>query len=111
MKVSVVGLGHVGLTTAVCLAHVGHQVMGVDEDEAKSELIARGEVPFFEPGLSELLREGLESGRLEISTLQAAAQHGEVVLICVGTPIKQTGEANLADVERVARNIAPSLQG
>src|SRR5438105_1594522 len=111
MKVSVIGLGHVGLTTAVCMAHVGHDVVGVDEEREKSQALARGEVSFFEPGLPELLREGLDAGRIRVSTLGDAALHGDIVMICVGTPIKPSGEANLADVERVARSLAESLRG
>ncbi len=110
MKVTVVGLGHVGLTSAACFAHVGHEVVGIDEDVEKLRLIGRGDVPFFEPGLQELLREGLESRRLRVTEdLGEAARHGDVAFVCVGTPIRQSGEANLLHVERVARALAPQL--
>jgi len=112
MRISVVGTGHVGLTTAACLAHVGHQVLGVDDDAEKVASIARGEVPFHEPGLTELVREGLDNGRLRVSPdASAAARHGDIVFVCVGTPTKESGEANLVQVERVARVVARSLEG
>ena len=112
MRISVVGTGHVGLTTAACFAHLGHEVLGVDDDAEKISLIERGEVPFHEPGLTELVREGLDSGRLRVSTeTHRAANHGDVVFISVNTPTRATGEANLAMVEQVARMIARTLEG
>src|SRR5437773_10606152 len=96
MRVSVIGTGHVGLTTAACLAHVGHEVLGVDDDAEKAALIGRGESPFHEPGLLDLVREGLDTGRLHISTdVAEASRHAEAASVCVGTPTKHTGEANL----------------
>ncbi|HEY7283723.1 MAG TPA: UDP-glucose/GDP-mannose dehydrogenase family protein [Actinomycetota bacterium] len=112
MRISVVGTGHVGLTTAACLAHTGHDVLGVDDDGEKVGSIARGVVPFYEPGLTELVREGLDTGRLRMSNdPREAAPHGEVVFICVGTPTRESGEANLVQVERVARMVADTLEG
>ncbi|MBI4260084.1 MAG: UDP-glucose/GDP-mannose dehydrogenase family protein [Actinobacteria bacterium] len=112
MRVSIVGTGHVGLVTAASLAHLGHEVLGVDDDAEKVATIARGETPFHEPGLQELLREGLDAGRLRVSPdVPEAARFGEVVFICVGTPTKPTGEANLVQVERVSTVIARALEG
>jgi UDPglucose 6-dehydrogenase len=112
MRVSVIGTGHVGLTTAACLAHVGHEVLGVDDDAEKVATIGRGDVPFHEPGLLDLLREGLDTGRLQVSTdLAEASRHGEVAFVCVGTPTKANGEANLVQVERVATIVARNLDG
>jgi UDPglucose 6-dehydrogenase len=112
VRLAVVGCGHVGLTTAACLAHIGHEVLGVDDDAEKIAVIARGEAPFHEPGLLELVREGLETGRLRVGTDAAdAARHGEVVFVCVGTPTHPSGEADLAQVERVGRVVAKHLEG
>ena len=112
VKISVVGTGHVGLTTAACLAHIGHEVLGVDDDAEKIAQIERGEAPFHEPGLSELVAEGLDTGRLRVSTSTAeAAAHAEVVFVCVGTPTLPSGEADLAQVERVGRAVAANLHG
>jgi UDPglucose 6-dehydrogenase len=110
VRVTVVGLGHVGLVTAASLAHIGHDVCGLDEDLEKLRLISSGEVPFFEPDLPELLREGLENGRFGVTEdVAQAARHGDVALICVGTPIRETGEANLTGMERVARSLASNI--
>ncbi|MFN2545346.1 MAG: UDP-glucose/GDP-mannose dehydrogenase family protein [Actinomycetota bacterium] len=112
MRIAVVGTGHVGLTTAACLAHLGHEVLGVDDDAEKISIIARGEVPFHEPGLAELVREGLDTGRLRVSSeTHEAARYGDVVFISVNTPTRPSGEANLAQVEQVARTIARNLDG
>jgi UDPglucose 6-dehydrogenase len=112
MKISVVGTGHVGLTTAACLAHIGHNVLGVDEDGEKAARIASAEVPFHEPGLLDLVREGLDTGRLSITAdPEQAAQYGDIVFVCVGTPTSNSGEADLRQVERVANTLASSLEG
>jgi UDPglucose 6-dehydrogenase len=111
VKVTIVGLGHVGLTSAACLAHVGHDVVGIDEDPDKLRIIGGGDSPFFEPELPHLIRSGLDEGRLSVTgDLSEAARHGEVVFICVGTPIRETGEFNLTQVERVARTMAPHFE-
>src|SRR5438093_10817963 len=111
MRISVVGTGHVGLVTAACLAHVGHEVLGVDDAAEKIELIQRGEIPFHEPGLAELVREGLDTGRLRVSPdTHEAARYGDVVFISVGTPTRPSGEANLVQVEQVATMTARTLE-
>ena len=89
MRISVIGTGHVGLVTAACLAHVGHEILGVDADQAKIDTILSGESPFEETGLTDLLREGLENGRLRFTTDAAeAASFGPLSFVCVGTPSK-----------------------
>ena len=111
VRIAIVGTGHVGLTTAACFAHVGHEVLGVDDDPEKIALIGRGDLPFYEPGLTELVREGLDTGRLKVSPEAAeAARFGDVVFICVGTPTRPTGEANLVQVERVSTTVARNLE-
>jgi len=111
MRVTVVGLGHVGLTSAACFAHLGHDVLGVDDDAEKLAVIQRGESPFFEPGLPDLIRGSLRSGRLTVASPLDASFTAEVSLICVGTPIRETGEANLTSVENAARRIATAHVG
>ncbi len=112
MKIAVVGTGHVGLTTAACLAHVGHDVLGIDDNPEKVDAIGRGEMPFYEPGLADIVRAGLASGRLTVSSdVAQAARFGEVVFVCVGTPTRDTGEPDLTQVDRVARTIAENLDG
>src|SRR5271166_5280044 len=94
--VTVIGAGYLGLTHAVCLADLGHRVLAVDVDGHKIERAARGEVPFFEPGLEALLRKNLEAGRLRFTTSHAAAgAFGDVHFLCVGTP---QGAGDAADL-------------
>jgi len=107
VQIGIIGTGHVGLVSAVCLAKLGHRVVGTDEDQGKIEALSKGRAPFFEPEVDELLAEGLNSGSLEFSHDAARAVHGaNAVLISVGTPPKATGEANLIAVERAARTVA-----
>lgn len=112
MKVGVIGTGHVGLPTAAVLAHVGHDVVATDSDQGKLDDLSAGVLPYVEPGLKELVEEGRSSGRLkfvpEIADLVAGA---EVVFLCVGTPPRATGEANLVAVEKAARAVAEAAEG
>ena len=110
MRVTVIGAGHVGLVTAACLAHVGHDVVVDDDDASKLDLIREGRSWFFEPGLQELLGEVVRAGRLRIAGDKAeAVGHGSVIFICVGTPSRGDGSPNLAFVEAVAREVARNL--
>jgi UDPglucose 6-dehydrogenase len=110
MRVTVIGAGHVGLVTAACLAHVGHDVLVDDDDASKLDLIREGRSWFYEPGLEELLGEVVRAGRLRIAGDKAeAVAHGTVIFICVGTPSRGDGSPNLAFVEAVAREVARSL--
>jgi UDPglucose 6-dehydrogenase len=110
MRVTVIGAGHVGLVTAACLAHVGHDVVVDDDDVSKLDLIREGRSWFFEPGLQELLGDVVRSGRLRVVDDKAeAVEHGTVIFICVGTPSRGDGSPNLAYVEAVAREVARSL--
>lgn len=112
MRVGVVGCGHVGLVTAAALARLGHDVIGTDQDAEKLALLHRGEVPFYEPGLPELVAEGTASGRLRfVPEVADATRDRELVFICVGTPPRADGEANLVAVERVAGEIARTATG
>ena len=107
MKVGIIGTGHVGLVTAATLASFGHEVSAVDADAEKIDMLGRGEPPFFEPGLPELVDEQVAAGRLSFEYESKAALYGaEVVMICVGTPANADGETNLAAVERAALDIA-----
>jgi UDPglucose 6-dehydrogenase len=110
MRVTVIGAGHVGLVTAACLAHVGHDVVVDDDDVSKLDLIREGRSWFYEPGLQELLGEVVRAGRLRIAPDKAeAVGHGTVIFVCVGTPSRGDGSPNLAYVEAVAREVARHL--
>jgi UDPglucose 6-dehydrogenase len=106
----VVGVGYLGLTHAVCLADLGHDVLAIDVDEQKITRAASGEAPFFEPGLEPLLRKNVESGRLRFTTSFAeAGEFGQVHFICVGTPQARDGAADLSQLHAAADALAPHL--
>src|SRR4029453_4881881 len=93
-RLTVIGTGYLGATHAICMAVLGFEVLGVDVDQVKIERLASGEVPFFEPGLPELLRKALESGRLRFTTSFAeAGEFGDVHFLCVGTPQQKGSHA------------------
>jgi UDPglucose 6-dehydrogenase len=111
MRLTVIGTGYLGLTHAVCMAYIGHDVMGLDVDTDKVARAAKGEVPFFEPGLEPLLRKSLDSGRLRFTTSYAeAAEFGDVHFLCVGTPPAENGAADLAFVYSAVDALAPQLR-
>jgi UDPglucose 6-dehydrogenase len=102
----------VGLVTGVCLAHIGHHVICIDNNEEKVKLMKSGQSPIYEPGLSELMQSSAASGNLEFSTdLEAGVKHGEILFIAVGTPALPTGESDTRYVEAVARGIGAHLNG
>jgi len=112
MQVCVIGTGYVGLVTGACLAHVGHDVVCVDNNEAKVKLMQAGQSPIHEPGLPEILQSNLQAGRIEFTTdLAAGVKHGEVLFIAVGTPSLPNGESDTRYVEAVARGIGSHLDG
>lgn len=112
MRVCVIGTGYVGLVTGACLAHIGHHVICVDNNEEKVKLMKAGQSPIFEPGLSEIMQAAIQSGNIEFTTdLGAGVTHGEVLFIAVGTPALPNGESDTRYVEAVARGIGSNLNG
>jgi UDPglucose 6-dehydrogenase len=111
LRISVFGTGYLGATHAVAMAELGFQVMGADTDVHKVEALAAGKVPFYEPGLPELLEKQLATGRLHFtSDLAAAAAWGDVHFICVGTPQQKTSHAaDLRFVESAVSTVARNL--
>ncbi|MGK2865429.1 MAG: UDP-glucose dehydrogenase family protein [Mycobacterium sp.] len=112
MRLTVFGLGYLGLTHAVCMAEMGHEVLGVEIDAKRIAKLQNGEVPFYEPGIADLLRKHLETGKLTITADYAvAAEWSELYFIAVGTPQKK-GEsaADLRYVEAVVDNLAPLVR-
>jgi UDPglucose 6-dehydrogenase len=109
-RVTVIGTGYLGLTHAVCLADLGHEVLAIDVDAEKIAMAANGEAPFFEPGLEPLLRKNLDAGRLRFATSFAeAGAFGEVHFLCVGTPEGEAGRADVGAVYAAAGALAPHL--
>ncbi len=110
-RVTVIGTGYLGLTHAVCMADLGHEVLAIDVDEQKITRAAKGEAPFFEPGLEPLLRKNLDSGRLRFTlSFAEVADFGEVHFLCVGTPEGDSGHADLSFVDAAADALAPHLR-
>ena len=109
-RVTVIGTGYLGLTHAVCLADLGHEVLAIDVDEEKIAKAANGEAPFFEPGLEPLLRKNLDSGRLRFTmSFAEVGAFGDVHFLCVGTPEGESGRAELGYVYSAADALAPHL--
>jgi UDPglucose 6-dehydrogenase len=111
MKLSVIGAGYVGLTTAACLAEIGHVVCCGDNDENKLSLLRNGRMPFFEPHLEDLVQRNCEAGRLHFETPEGAVAGAQAIFICVGTPPLENGDADLSAVASVARTIAKRATG
>jgi UDPglucose 6-dehydrogenase len=111
-RLTVIGTGYLGATHAICMAVLGYDVLGVDVDRAKIAALSDGQVPFYEPGLPEMLRKALDSGRLSFtSRLADAGDFGDVHFVCVGTPQRQDSTAaDLSFVEGVVRDLAPYLR-
>lgn len=107
MRVGVIGVGHVGLVTGSALAELGHEVVAMDLDEAKIELLRSGKTPFYEPELDELIARQTATGRLVFRSEPAeAVGDAEVLFICVGRPTTAAGDASLTAVEAVGRDVA-----
>ncbi|MFM7363264.1 MAG: UDP-glucose dehydrogenase family protein [Cuspidothrix sp.] len=112
MRVCVIGTGYVGLVTGACLAHIGHNVICIDNNEDKVKLMKSGQSPIFEPGLPEIMQSVISSGNIQFSSdLAAGVAHGEILFIAVGTPPLPNGESDTRYVEAVARGIGENLNG
>jgi len=112
MNIAVVGTGYVGLVTGACFAEFGVGVLGVDKDEKKIASLKDGKVPFFEPGLEELVGRNMKGGRLAFTTdIKSAVQKSLVIFIAVGTPSDGDGAADLRFVREVAASIAEHMNG
>ena len=110
-RLTVIGTGYLGATHAICMAVLGYEVLALDNDHAKIEALAAGVVPFHEPGLPEMLRKALDSGRLRFTTdIAEVAAFGDVHFVCTGTPqLPGSLGADLSQVEGVLRSLAPYL--
>jgi UDPglucose 6-dehydrogenase len=112
MRVCAIGTGYVGLVTGVCLAHIGHDVVCVDNNPAKVKMMTAGQSPIYEPGLSEMMKSAMAAGRLTFTTdLGVGVNHGEILFIAVGTPSLPDGSSDTQYVEAVAKGIGEHLNG
>jgi UDPglucose 6-dehydrogenase len=110
-KIAVLGMGHVGLPTALGLAELGWDVIGADDDERKIQTLSSGQATFYEPEMQSLLGKHL-GGKFQVtSDVGAAVASSTVLFVCVGTPQGESGEADLSCVEAIARTVAHNLNG
>lgn len=111
MKITIIGTGYVGLVTGTCFAESGNDVICLDVDAQKIDLLNSGGVPIYEPGLEELIRRNAAAGRLRFTTnCEDAIRHVQCVFICVGTPQDDSGAADLRYVQAAAESMAPFLR-
>jgi UDPglucose 6-dehydrogenase len=111
MKLSVIGAGYVGLTTAACLAQIGHDVFCSESDAEKLAKLQNGVMPLFEPHLENIIKGVRSAGRLRFGATEEAIAWGDAIFICVGTPPLANGDADLSAIEGVARAIAKRASG
>ena len=110
MKLTIIGTGYVGLVTGACFAEVGHQVVCVDNDAAKVKVLQEGGLPIYEPGLEELVKKNVASGRLSFTTSTAeGVEKSDVIFIAVPTPPLPDGSVDMSFLEKVAREIAGAM--
>lgn len=111
MKITIIGTGYVGLVTGTCLAEVGNEVMCLDLDTRKIELLNQGGIPIYEPGLEDLVKRNVAAGRLHFTTdVAKSVAFGQVQFIAVGTPPDEDGSADLQYVVAAARNIGRHME-
>jgi len=110
MKIGIIGTGYVGMVTGVCLAEMGHEVIGTDVVPEKIEKASQGIAHIYEPGLEDLLKKGLDQGNLSFSIdLNGTIKNSDVLFVCVNTPPREDGSADMSYVEDVSRTIAENL--
>jgi UDPglucose 6-dehydrogenase len=106
-KVCVIGVGYVGLVTGACLAELGNTVYGIDLDIKKIEKLNQGIVPFYEPGIEDMLTKNIKFGRLKFTTdLGTGVSSSDIIFIAVGTPSNNDGSVDVSNVLDVAEKIA-----
>jgi UDPglucose 6-dehydrogenase len=109
--IAVVGTGYVGLTSAACFAELGHDVTGVDIDEAKVTILQEGRPTIYEPGLEDIMSRGIAAGRLRFTTrYEEAIADADFVFLAVGTPMGRRGEADLIFIKQASKSIAGAMR-
>jgi len=110
MRLSVIGCGYLGAVHAAAMASIGHEVVGIDINQRKIDALSKGDAPFFEPGLQEILTSGIASGKLRFTTDMSAAKGAKVHFIAVGTPQRRDGyAADLTSVHAAVDGLLPHL--
>ena len=110
MNICIIGAGYVGLVSGACFADLGHKVVCVDNDKKKIETLRKSKIPFYEKSLEDMVRRNVKAGRLSfVESIKEGIKRSLVIFICVGTPPRQNGEADLSYVEKVATEIAKNM--
>jgi len=110
MKVCMIGTGYVGLVSGTCFAEIGHDVVCVDNDKKKIDILKKGGIPIYEPGLEEMIARNMKAGRLDFTTsIGEGVKRSLFLFIAVGTPPKDDGEPDLSSVEKVAEEIGAAM--
>lgn len=110
MKIGIIGSGHVGLVTGACFSDLGNEVMCMDHDRQKIKMLRSGKIPFYEPGLAEIVQKNGKEKRLFFSiSIRDVVRFAKIIFVCVGTPSRENGEADLSAIEFVAETIASHL--
>ncbi|NQU94945.1 MAG: UDP-glucose/GDP-mannose dehydrogenase family protein [Candidatus Omnitrophica bacterium] len=111
MKITIIGTGYVGLVTGACFANLGNRVYCVDSDPKKVISLKKGKITIYEPGLAEMVKRNIKEGRISFSTnIKDSIKKSEIIFICVGTPARKNGEADLSNIEKVCHEIARHMQ-
>ena len=112
MKLCIIGTGYVGLVSGVCFSDLGNKVICVDKDKDKINLLNKGKIPIYEPGLEEMLKRNFKFGRISFSTnIDKAIQSSDIIFVCVGTPTsKKNNSADLTHVYKVANDIKKNIK-
>jgi len=111
MKLCIIGTGYVGLVSGTCFAEIGHNVICVDNDEKKIQILKTGKIPIYEPGLLEMVRKNVSDGRLRFTTsIIEGVRKSLFIFIAVGTPPKENGEPDLSSIENVASDIGEAME-
>ena len=109
MNITIIGTGYVGLVTGACFSETGHDVTCIDVDQARINELSKGIIPFYEPGLEEIVKRNLKGNRLKFTTSYEEACKNRVFFICVGTPDSGNGKPDLSAIKSVLHSLRDSI--
>lgn len=110
MKISIIGTGYVGLVSAACFAELGHSVLAIDNNKSKINTLSKGKSTIYEPGLDEIMKKNIQCKRLSFSTSYIKACQADLLVLCIDTPAKKSGEPDLKNLKLALKSIAARLK-
>ncbi|MDA8607050.1 UDP-glucose/GDP-mannose dehydrogenase family protein [Gammaproteobacteria bacterium] len=110
MKISIIGTGYVGLVSAACFAELGHSVLAIDNNKSKINSLSKGKSTIYEPGLDEIMKKNIQCKRLSFSTSYIKACQADLLVLCIDTPAKKSGEPDLKNLKLALKSIAARLK-